>query len=99
VTEHKSSGKKSDIDVSSLSGPEALAKPGPAFPCLLSAFSTFLGLSLSVYLISCYLSTGRKAGDTIMINNDGVAEVYQVMFKLESLWCIYIRCRNFTSSL
>ena len=34
VAEHKSSGKKSDIDVNSLSGPEALAKPGTCLPLL-----------------------------------------------------------------
>lgn len=66
-----------------------------AFPCLLSIVAQ--AQVLSVCLIDCYLSTGRKAGDTMMINNSGVAEVYQVILK--HLWPVSVRGGHFTYSI
>ena len=69
---------KSDIDVSKLPGKDALSKPGETPPPPTHTHTHTLPAWLVRTDCPSLLVPGKKAGETLMINNSGTPEVYQV---------------------
>ena len=88
VCTHRSAGGEQSIDVSSLPGMDALNQPGVSHQTDSHSdhyyhdyhnmkHEVIRGYSMYSVLIHTLFS-GKKTGDTKLINNNGKAEVYQV---------------------